>query len=66
MENQVATTNEIKNPKKRKNNYSQMLEWKKDGCKALISLALAMIILTIFTFYPIINTFVVSFFPNYN
>ncbi len=66
MGNQVAITNEIKNPKKRKNNFSQMLEWKKDGWKALISLAPAMIILTIFTFYPIINTFVVSFFPNYN
>ena len=59
MGNQVATTNEIKKAKKRKNNYSQMLEWKKDGWKALISLALAMIILTIFTFYQIINTFVV-------
>ena len=66
MENQVATTNEIKKTKKRKNSNSQMLEWKKDGWKALVSLAPAMIILIIFTFYPIINTFVVSFFPNYN
>ena len=66
MENQVATTNEIKKTKKRKNSNSQMLEWKKDGWKALISLAPAMIILLIFTFYPIVNTFVVSFFPNYN
>lgn len=66
MENQVVTTTEIKKTKKRRNNNSQMLEWKKDGWKALISLAPAMIILLIFTFYPIINTFVVSFFPNYN
>ena len=49
MENQVATTNEIKKTKKRKNSNSQMLEWKKDGWKALISLAPAMIILIIST-----------------
>ena len=66
MENQVVKTNEIKKTKKRKNSNSQMLEWKKDGWKALISLAPAMIILAIFTFYPIINTFVISFFPDYN
>lgn len=66
MENQVATINEIKKTKKRKNSNSQMLEWKKDGWKALISLAPAMIILIIFTFYPIIKTFIISFFPNYN
>lgn len=43
-----------------------MLEWKKDGWKAVVALAPALIILTIFTFYPIINTFVISFFPQYN
>lgn len=43
-----------------------MLEWKKDGWKALIALAPMLIILGIFTFYPIINTMVISFFPKYN
>ncbi|MBE6136835.1 MAG: sugar ABC transporter permease [Erysipelotrichaceae bacterium] len=43
-----------------------MLEWKKDGWKAAIALAPMLIILGIFTFYPIINTMVISFFPKYN
>lgn len=43
-----------------------MLEWKKDGWKATLCLAPALILLGIFTFYPIINTFVISFFPDYN
>lgn len=56
----------IKPNNKQKDFGSQMLEWKKDGWKAFISLAPAMILLAIFTFYPIIKTFVVSFFPQYN
>lgn len=43
-----------------------MLEWKKDGWKALLVLAPALIILAIFTFYPIINTIILSFFPEFN
>ncbi len=43
-----------------------MLEWKKDGWKAAGSLAPALIILAIFTFYPIVKTFIVAFFPNYD
>lgn len=43
-----------------------MLEWKKDGWKAIIALAPMLIILIIFTFYPIINTMIISFFPSYN
>ena len=65
MENQVAEKRKVLG-KKKKSSGGQMLEWKKDGWKALISLAPAMIILAIFTFYPIINTFVISFFPDYN
>lgn len=53
-------------PKKKGGSANQMLEWKKDGWKAVICLAPAMIVLAVFTFYPIIKTFVVSFFPNYN
>lgn len=56
----------IKREKKNKPAKSAMLEWKKDGWKAVISLAPALIILAIFTFYPIIKTFIVSFFPNYD
>ncbi len=43
-----------------------MLEWKKDGGKAAICLAPILIVLAIFTFYPIFKTFLVSFFPDYN
>lgn len=43
-----------------------MLEWKRDGWKALIALAPMLLIIGIFTLYPIINTFVISFFPKYN
>ncbi len=43
-----------------------MLEWKKDGWKAFVALAPAMLVLLVFTFYPIVNTFIISFFPNYN
>lgn len=45
---------------------NQMLEWKKDGWKAVACLTPALLILAIFTFYPIIKTFIVSFFPNYD
>lgn len=53
-------------PKKKNGGANQMLEWKKDGWKAVICLAPALLILGVFTFYPIIKTFIVSFFPNYN
>ncbi len=53
----------VSNKKSQKN---QMLEWKKDGWKAIVSLAPALLILLVFTFYPIIKTFIVSFFPSYN
>ena len=49
MENQVAEKRKFFGKKKRSSG-GQMLEWKKDGWKALISLAPAMIILAIFTF----------------
>lgn len=55
-----------KKENKSNNAGSQMLEWKKDGWKAVICLAPALLILAIFTFYPIIKTFIVSFFPDYN
>lgn len=64
MAQEVVNTTETK--KKKSSKANQMLEWKKDGWKAVISLAPALIILAIFTFYPIINTFIISFFPNYN
>lgn len=50
----------------KKNTNTGMLEWKKDGWKAVISLAPAMLILAVFTFYPIIKTFIIAFFPNYD
>lgn len=43
-----------------------MLEWKKDGWKGALCLAPILIVLAIFTFYPIIKTFIVSFFPDYD
>ena len=43
-----------------------MLEWKKDGWKALIALAPMLLIIGIFTLYPIVNTVVISFFPKYD
>ncbi len=55
-----------KEQKKKKEPKAQMLEWKKDGWKAVISLTPALLILAIFTFYPIIRTFIISFFPKYN
>lgn len=62
-----ATIESKRKPKSESDNSSnQMLEWKKDGWKAVISLAPALLILAIFTFYPIIKTFIVSFFPDYN
>lgn len=38
-----------------------MLEWKKDGWKAAIALAPMLILMAVFTFYPIINTIITSF-----
>lgn len=68
MESQVIQQETPKQPKnkKKKSSSSQMLEWKKDGWKAALCLAPALFILGIFTFYPIIKTFIVSFFPEYN
>ncbi len=43
-----------------------MLEWKKDGWKGALALAPMLILLLVFTFYPIFNTVMISFFPNYN
>ena len=50
----------------KKDSNAGMLEWKKDGWKGAICLAPMLFILAIFTFYPIIKTFIVSFFPDYN
>ena len=49
-----------------KKETTTMLEWKKDGGKAAACLAPILIILCIFTFYPILKTFLVSFFPDYD
>ena len=42
-----------------------MLEDKRDGWKALIALAPAMFFLVIFIFFPIVNTFLLSFMDNF-
>ncbi|HOJ44688.1 MAG TPA: sugar ABC transporter permease [Bacilli bacterium] len=42
-----------------------MLEGKRDGWKALIALLPAMFFLTIFIFFPIVNTFLLSFMDNF-
>jgi multiple sugar transport system permease protein len=42
-----------------------MLEHKRDGLKAFIALTPAFILLTIFIFFPIINTFLLSFMDNF-
>lgn len=42
-----------------------MLEYKKDY-KAWLYLAIPLLLLTVFTFYPLVNTFFISFMPNYN
>ncbi len=38
-----------------------MLEWKKDGWKAALCLAPMLILMGLFTFYPIVNTIITSF-----
>ena len=38
-----------------------MLEWKKDGWKAALALAPMLILMAVFTFYPIVNTIITSF-----
>ncbi len=43
-----------------------MLEYKKDGWKAAISLAPGMILLAIFTFWPILNAFRMAFMNDYS
>ncbi|HRT68952.1 MAG TPA: sugar ABC transporter permease [Bacilli bacterium] len=43
-----------------------MLEYKKDGWKAAISLAPAMILLAVFTFWPILNAFRMTFMNDYS
>lgn len=42
-----------------------MLDYKKDGTKALIALAPTLILMAIFTFWPIINTLFTSFMEGY-
>lgn len=42
-----------------------MLEYKNDKWKALLSLGPTLILMAIFTFYPIINTFITSFMEGY-
>lgn len=42
-----------------------MLEYKKDGWKALLALAPTLILMAVFTFYPIINTLVTAFMEGY-
>ena len=43
-----------------------MLEYKKDGWKAAISLAPGLILLAIFTFWPILNAFRMAFMNDYS
>ena len=43
-----------------------MLEYKKDGWKAAIALGPTMVLLALFTFYPIFNTFFMAFRVDYN
>ncbi len=42
-----------------------MLEGKRDGWKAFIALAPAMVVLFLFIFFPIVNTFLLSFMDNF-
>ena len=42
-----------------------MIEGKRDGWKAVIALAPALFFLTIFIFFPIVNTFLLSFMDNF-
>lgn len=42
-----------------------MLEYKKDGWKAAICLAPSLLLMCIFTFWPIINSFIMAFLNNY-
>ena len=42
-----------------------MLEYKRDGWKAAICLAPSLLLICIFTFWPIINSFIMAFLNNY-
>ena len=42
-----------------------MLEYKRDGWKAAICLAPSLLLMCIFTFWPIINSFIMAFLNNY-
>ena len=42
-----------------------MLEYKKDGWKAAIALGPTLLLLSVFTFYPIINAVLMAFKQNY-
>ncbi|HHX80285.1 MAG TPA: sugar ABC transporter permease [Acholeplasmataceae bacterium] len=42
-----------------------MLEFKRDGSKAAICLAPALLLMSVFTFWPIINSFIMAFLNNY-
>ncbi|HHZ12072.1 MAG TPA: sugar ABC transporter permease [Acholeplasmataceae bacterium] len=43
-----------------------MLEYKKDGWKAALCLAPSLLLMCVFTFWPIINSFIMSFLNNYH
>lgn len=43
-----------------------MLEFKKDGLKATIALAPTLLLMAVFTFWPIINSFIMAFLENYS
>ena len=42
-----------------------MLDYKKDGLKALLALAPTLLLMAVFTFWPIINTLITSFMEGY-
>lgn len=42
-----------------------MLEYKRDGLKAAICLAPTLLLMSVFTFWPIINSFIMAFLNNY-
>ncbi|MDR1698042.1 MAG: sugar ABC transporter permease [Erysipelotrichaceae bacterium] len=43
-----------------------MLEHKKDGLKAFLLLLVPLILLAIFTFFPLVKTIIIAFMPQYN
>lgn len=43
-----------------------MLEFKKDGWKAIVSIAPTLLLMALFTFFPIVNSFIMAFKQDYN